>query len=229
MSSAPPLGQAEQLHLDFTSHQPQLLPRSTEPSAAATPPAPQDTDDEEPDYPEDLSQIEFTPQAELTAQCQELLKGLGIPDGADKVKVEWNTRLSSTAGYASYPSWRIELNPRLAAYSGQVERTLRHELAHLIAYHRAGRTRIEPHGTEWRQACADLGIPGESVHHRLPFPRRQQRKRYAYQCPQCLVILYRVRLFSRDTACLNCCRKHAGGNYDARFRLNRVIVVHGSS
>src|ERR1700687_2873461 len=40
----------------------------------------------------------------------------------------------------------------------EIERTLRHELAHLLAQFRVGRRRIAPHGAEWRRACRDLGI-----------------------------------------------------------------------
>ena len=62
--------------------------------------------------------------------------------------------------------------------TGEVERTLRHEAAHLLAHWRAGRRRIQTHGPEWRQACADLGIPGETVTHTLPLaPRRRQAAR----------------------------------------------------
>lgn len=232
MTSPYPWSQPEQLHLNFLS-EPSSLPQNPDTTVLEDLLQDDDSDDDDDDDDgceqelEDLpSGIEFTPQAELTTQCQQLLLALGLQDGAAKVCVEWNSRLSSTAGYASYPSWRIELNPRLAAYPGQVDRTMRHELAHLVAYHRAGRRRIEPHGQEWRQACADLGIPGESARHRLPFPRRQQRRSLAYQCPHCQMVLHRVRPFARDTACRACCRNHAGGRYDARFRLIRVYFSH---
>ena len=57
----------------------------------------------------------------------------------------------------------MELNPRLKQLpvpqrASEIRRTLRHELAHLVAYVRAGRRRIKPHGEEWKQACKDLGI-----------------------------------------------------------------------
>lgn len=162
------------------------------------------------------------PDDELVGQCRQLLLDLGMKSATDLVQVHWNPRLRSTAGYARYPKWRIELNPRLREFEGQVDRTLRHELAHLVAYHRAGRRRIEPHGHEWRQACADLGIPGEPAHHRLPLPRTQRQRPHAYQCPVCLVVVRRVRPFNRPTACLSCCRRHAGGRFDTRFKFVKV-------
>lgn len=160
--------------------------------------------------------------AELEEQTRALLLALELPGVAKLVTVSWNARLRSTAGYARYPSWAIELNPKLREFEGQVDRTLKHELAHLIAYHRAGRRRIEPHGKEWRLACADLGIAGEAAHHRLPLPRKVVARKLTYACPACQTEVPRVRKFRRPTACLHCCNKHNGGQYDGRFRLALV-------
>lgn len=162
----------------------------------------------------------------LEAQARGWLNDLEMPGGAKLLTVTWNARLRSTAGYARYPSWAIELNPRLCEFEGQVERTLKHELAHLIAYHRAGRRRIEPHGREWRVACADLGIADEKAHHRLPLPRNAVERKLTYACPVCQTPVQRVRKFRRPTACLQCCNRHAGGQYDGRFKL---VLVAGSA
>ncbi len=162
---------------------------------------------------------ELEPDEALTQTCRELLLQIGLSGMAKVVQVNWNPRLRSTAGYASYPAWRIELNPRLREFDGQVQRTLRHELAHLVAYHRVGRRKIEPHGVEWRQACADLGIPDESVRHTLPLPRREVKRRYTYACAYCETKIQRVRKFRRLSACIECCNKHNGGKYDHRFRF----------
>ena len=166
-----------------------------------------------------LAAKEITEDEELTESCRQLLQQIELTGMAKVVKVFWNPRMRSTAGYASYPSWRIELNPKLREFEGQTERTLRHELAHLVAYHRAGRRRIEPHGTEWKQACADLGIPGESARHTLPLPRREVSRKYVYSCAHCGVMAHRARPFRRGTACRKCCDEHNSGRYDAKFRF----------
>jgi len=155
----------------------------------------------------------------LEKQARDLLTNLGLHEGSMKVQVFWNTKLRSTAGYARWPNWRIELNPRLVGFPGEVERTLLHELAHLIAYARAGRRRIEAHGKEWQLACVDVGIPNESARHTLPLPRSPQERKLIYQCPNCLTTVERVRKFQRHSACLTCCRKFNGGRYDGRFQL----------
>jgi len=160
---------------------------------------------------------------ELTARCAELLAPLGCGDLAARVRVCWNPRMRSTAGLAYPKQALIKLNPRLREISeAEIDRTLRHELAHLLAQHRAGRRRIAPHGPEWRRACADLGLAGEARCHTLPLPRRTLARRHAYRCPSCAVEVRRVRAFRRATACLACCRKHAGGRYDERFRFVKL-------
>jgi len=160
--------------------------------------------------------------AVLEKQARDWLDRLGLHEGAMKLRVEWNRKLRSTAGYAKWPMWKVELNPLLAEFPGQVDRTLKHELAHLIAYARAGRKRIDPHGKEWRKACADLGIPDESARHTLPLPRSKQARNFTYQCPSCQVKVERVRKFQRHTACLACCRQHNHGRYDARFQFTLI-------
>ena len=167
--------------------------------------------------------------ARLTRQAAELLRTMPGCDGlADKVVVRWNARLRSTAGQACGERWLVTLNPRLTEFPGEVDRTLRHELAHLAAFWRASanglragrrRKRIAAHGPEWRQACAELGIAGEPRCHQLPLPRHSAVRRHTYRCPSCTATLRRVREIPRrrPLACLACCRRHAGGRFDRRF------------
>lgn len=162
-------------------------------------------------------QREWT-QSELLARARHLLRSIGCLELAELVNVDWNPRLRSTAGTANYRHWLVQLNPRLREL-GEVEATLRHELAHLVAKYRAGRRRIDPHGEEWRRACRDLGLPDERSCHNLPLPRRKVVHRYLYLCPACHTEIKRVRPFRRRVACLACCRHNSKGAYDERFRL----------
>lgn len=163
------------------------------------------------------------------AQIGEILRRrlarAGEQDLARRVVVEWNPRLRSTAGRAWCREGRIELNPRLLGLDGglrALRRTALHEGAHLLAHRRHPRRRIEPHGVEWRRACADLGIPGEAATHRLPLPRREPIRRFRYRCRGCGVLVERVRALRRPCACATCCRIHAGNRFDARFLLVRT-------
>jgi SprT protein len=160
---------------------------------------------------------------ELESVARVLLQRHGANTLAEKIMVEWSSRLRSAAGRAEYAKARIWLNCRLTSHGqAEIDRTFRHELAHLLAQSRAGRRRIAPHGDEWRRACADLGIGDETRCHQLPFPIRRQRRRYIYSCPNCRCNFPRTRPLRRISACLACCRAFNGGRYDARFRLRIV-------
>jgi SprT protein len=159
----------------------------------------------------------------LTAHARALLRALGCEALAVKIRVRWNPRMRTTAGLASYQHQLVTLNPKLLPFGeAEIDKTLRHELAHLLAHHRAGRRRIAPHGAEWKKACADLGLPGEKRCHDLPLPRRQVKVKHIYHCPACKLDIKRVRPFRRRVACLACCRAHNRGNYHDKFRLVKM-------
>jgi len=156
----------------------------------------------------------------LTERCRWLCMAIGCDSLSASILVFWNRRMRTAAGRAFWPAKIIELNPVLSQFPAEeTDRTLKHELAHLIAYERAGRRRIAPHGAEWVRACAELGIPGERACHTLPLKRRRLERRHAYVCTQCFAVLHRVRPLKRAVACAPCCRKFNNGHYDARFRL----------
>ncbi|HXY60588.1 MAG TPA: SprT-like domain-containing protein [Chthoniobacterales bacterium] len=177
----------------------------------------------------------------LQQQARELLGALGADKLAREIRVEWNPRLKTCAGRADYRKKLISLNPLLIAEGGtrspsalitssserpihldEVDRTLRHELAHVLAQFRVGRRRIAPHGAEWRQACVDLGIADEARCHDLPFAAKVYQPRYVYRCPNCKEEFARARRIRRAIACLKCCRAHNRGEFDSRFRLKLI-------
>ena len=165
------------------------------------------------------------PAADLILLAKGKLAALNLPFLSKELMVLWNPRMRSTAGLA-YPSIHyIVLNPKLQEFGAEeVERTLLHELAHLVAQQRVGRRKISPHGTEWQQACSDLGLKNEARCHDRPLPRRKLTRNFIYTCPNCSTKLERVRAFRRAAACLECCRKYTSGHYDERFKLKRVPI-----
>jgi predicted SprT family Zn-dependent metalloprotease len=160
---------------------------------------------------------------DLEFKSRELLRQLGAAKLARQVRVEWNPRLKTAAGRADFRAKLISLNPRLSDHGNEeIDRTFRHELAHLLAQFRVGRRRIAPHGSEWREACRDLDIADEVRCHNLPFASKSFPPRFVYVCPNCNEEFPRVRRIRRAIACLACCRKHDGGDFDPRFRLKLV-------
>jgi SprT protein len=163
--------------------------------------------------------------SQLEAEARVILSSSGAVRLASSIRVEWNPRLRSCAGRADYREKLVSLNPRLSEYGAvEIDRTLRHELAHLLAQFRADRRRILPHGREWRDACYDLAIGDEMRCHNLPLPTRERTRRFLYKCPNCQRDFPRVRRIKRAIACLACCRAHNRGEFDARFRLRLITV-----
>ncbi len=165
---------------------------------------------------------------DLERQARELLRTNGANRIAMEVRVEWNSRLKTAAGRADYRHKLISLNPRLLEHPAEIDRTLRHELAHLLAQFRAGRRRVLPHGEEWQEACRDLGIADEKRCHNLPFPVSERARRFLYKCPNCQRDFPYTRRIKRAVACLACCRAHNGGEFDSRFRLKLICHVERS-
>lgn len=163
-------------------------------------------------------------EVSLLGHVRRWLEPLYLRGLSERVKVKWNSRLQTTAGRAHYGEDCIELNPLLITLSdvAEIERTLKHELAHLVAYERCAkiqRRRLQPHGAEWQEACSDLGISGEARCHELELPGRRMRRRFAYACPACSSTIERVKRFKGYVACYDCCRQHSNGRYDKRFAL----------
>jgi predicted SprT family Zn-dependent metalloprotease len=159
----------------------------------------------------------------LETKAREMLKTLKADELAASIRVEWNARLFSAAGRADFRRKLVSLNPRLREHdAAEIERTLWHEVAHLLAQFRSGRRRVAPHGREWRKACRDLGIAEESRTHALPFPIQRRTRRYLYKCPRCGKDFPRVRPIKRAVACLDCCRNFNRGKFDRSAQLQLV-------
>ena len=160
---------------------------------------------------------------ELQDRARALLRGLNADILTDRLRVEWNERMRTTVGRADFRRCLISLNPALREFGpAEIDRTLRHELAHLLAHLRFGKRRIRPHGREWQNACCELGISGERAGHTLPLVGRSLSRRFLYYCKSCQAHFPRVRRIRLALACLACCQKFSSGNYDERFRLRLV-------
>ena len=167
---------------------------------------------------------------QLEAQAREMLGAVGATTVVPLVRVVWSSRLRTAAGRADFHRNVITLNPLLHSHGeAEIDRTLRHELAHLVAHSRRGRRRISPHGPEWRQACRDLGIADEQRCHALPFPQQTRARRFLYRCPGCGRDFPRVHRIRRRVACLACCRRYNRGQFEKQFTLKLVAAPQPST
>lgn len=163
---------------------------------------------------------------ELYSYARAALLRISERELAGVFQIRWNPRMRSAAGRAKLQTWSMEINPRLLLMeqNGELEvrRTALHELAHLVAWKRAG---DRGHGAEWRKACAELGIPNEKVTHTLPLPVRRQKKRWLYKCNTCQESFKRVKKVKHKVACAYCCKAYNKGRFTPRFLLEEIPLV----
>jgi len=163
-------------------------------------------------------------QDDLAQYANKALCEIGETQVAEQLSISWNPRMRSAAGRAKLQAWTIEINPKLIPFGEQeVYTTVLHELAHLVAWRRH---QHRGHGLAWRQACADLGIPDESVTHQLPLPRRQQRKNYRYKCETCDLEFDRVKPAKKTSACAVCCKEFNKGKFHSKYLLTEYRLVY---
>ncbi len=173
----------------------------------------------------DATRLRGGRDADLEKLGSDLLLAAGCPKAAARLQVVWNPRLGSTAGTANFVKCCVNLNPWLLHIAPEeVDRTFRHELAHLATYERHPSPRTSAHGPEWRRACCDMGIPGESRTHAIMLPSRNLRPKFLYECAHCGKHYPKVRKLKRRYACTICCSAYSRGKFDARFELQRISM-----
>lgn len=140
-----------------------------------------------------------------------------------ETELVWNSRLSSTAGrfcpgrriQGFGRKARIEIADYLRTITDgemHIVDTMLHEMIHL---HLWAEGRPYGHTEEFHRIMKRVGAKRYN-----PVPKIRPYKHW-YECPGC-----RVRVPARrridNSACMSCCKKHSGGQYDRRFRLMLV-------
>jgi predicted SprT family Zn-dependent metalloprotease len=170
-----------------------------------------------PDCPD--SQKTATPRPDLATVFAEL-NAAHFDAFMDAPVLRWNGRLRSAAGRfraGSRSFWR-ERPPviEIATYlleeeksSELVRDTMAHEMIHYWLW-----VRKKPYGhtPEFLTKMKAMGAPRYN-----PVPRISPL-RYVYRCACCAKEI-RVRKKLASHACMRCCKTHAGGRYDSRFKL----------
>lgn len=126
------------------------------------------------------------PQAECV--LAELLVERGLAAGSIRLRPRLRIRnLGRTAGHARHGV--VTINAQLVEFPGELQRTLAHELAHVVVDEARGRLGIRhrrghwaAHGTAWRAVARRLGDAGDRCH-RLPLKPLRTITRYLYRLP----------------------------------------------
>lgn len=74
------------------------------------------------------------------------------------------------------------------------------------------------HTAEFYSKMKEMGV---SRYNQVP---RRRPPKYLYTCPGCKGE-FPARRRLRDLACLRCCKAHANGRYDARFKLSLASQI----
>ncbi len=148
------------------------------------------------------------------------INGLHFDGFLEEPVLEWNSRLRVSAG-RFIPGSRKFFRERpgtieVASYLIEeeqalkfVEDTIAHEMIHYWLW---VLRRPYGHSDQFLTKMKEMGATRYN-----PVPRRRKFL-YLYRCPSCLKD-YPARRKLGDLACLGCCKLHAEGRFDRRFRL----------
>jgi len=137
--------------------------------------------------------------AEWQEHCNELTDSFGI----QRVTVKVRTNLGRHFGLAHYAQRLIELKPTFS--DDQMEDTLRHEIAHILAFDTHGVSCN--HDSRWRNACAITGAD-PTQYREVTAENAAQLAMLVYRCPDGCVIIAHRRRASLDKG-YNVCVKHS--------------------
>lgn len=132
--------------------------------------------------------------------------------------LNWNSRLSSTAGRFC-PGSRLRGTKPIIEVAGylrglgdgeqHIRDTMLHEMIHYWLWHRG---RPYGHTPEFYEKMQATGAKRFN-----PVPKVRPVK-YHYECPECRVLVPARRRLE-NVACFACCKSHNFGEYSKKFRL----------
>lgn len=140
---------------------------------------------------------------EALTLVREVYTKLGDHSLADKIRIEFNPRLTSCMGTARFSQKVIHLSLPLwrRATTKQRRDLIIHEACHLFAEHRCG-SEIRSHGAEWRYFMCKAGIEPSAKHDVQPLNRFFIRCNCGtVSCSRCVVDQL---MAGDDTSCQVC-------------------------
>jgi len=134
---------------------------------------------------------------------------------------EFNGRLSNVLGRCNYTHKRIQLSTKYVnlnwdKHSDMVEDTIRHEIAHAIAYHLYGSI---GHGHDWQSVAKQLGAMSKArSKNSSNIVSTRKKRNIIFECPNCDNQISFARTPKKSRACGSCCDKYSNGEYDAKYK-----------
>ena len=137
---------------------------------------------------------------------------------------EFNSRLSNVLGRCNYTHKRIQLSTKYVnlnwdKHRDMVEDTIRHEIAHAIAYHLYGKDGLG-HGYYWQNVAKQLGAtPKARSKNSSNIVSTRKKRNIIFECPNCDNQISFARMPKKTRACGSCCNKHSNGKYDTKYKF----------
>jgi predicted SprT family Zn-dependent metalloprotease len=106
----------------------------------------------------------------------------------------------------------LQLN--VGVNNADIEDTIRHEIAHAIAYHHF---HSKGHDTAWKKVAEQVGAQPNRL--RDASTINITPPKYTLSCGTCGATMYRQRIPRSGAACSNCCSTYNGGRYSSKYEL----------
>jgi predicted SprT family Zn-dependent metalloprotease len=132
------------------------------------------------------------------------------------VRIAVSPRLTRSLGRADVRQRRITLAAGLTHAGTLLDQVLCHELAHIVAFDRVGRSE-GPHGPTWQYLVSEAGyapqrrLPGPAS--LAPIKLRSTSRKYAHRCPVCSFVRVASRRMPR-WRCADCVLAGLDGHLD---------------
>lgn len=138
---------------------------------------------------QDTFSTPISSETQLKRAAEQLIESFDLEV---EVSIEVATGFKRKAGQYSHSDRKIRVSKHLLEnHPEKVIETLKHELAHAVVMEKYGKTRLKPHGEEWKAVMNKLGVSKPEACHNI------QLTDYAYivRCtnPECGVELGRYR------------------------------------
>lgn len=133
--------------------------------------------------------------------------------------IELDKRATRRLGQCRYGSKEIGLSLKyvqlnVGINNEDIEDTIRHEIAHAIAYHHF---KSRGHCDVWKSVAVQVGAQPNRL--REASAINLAPPKYTLHCHTCGTTMHRQRISKGGAACSSCCNTYNNGKYSAKYEL----------